>query len=95
MAQVISNINVKMFTLINNFADRNLVLDKTMIFISKFASILISLLIGWIITLFYFHPGPFMVGLGNELILHSSDTSFPGDHTTVIFATAFTLIFLR
>ena len=125
MVQVVSNMNIKLFTLINNFAGRNLVLDKTMISMSKylvyvipifllflwfkkskkdkdkkdslaiFTSVLISLFIGWIIGLFYFHPRPFMIGLGKELISHGADSSFPSDHATVMFAIAFALIFLK
>jgi undecaprenyl-diphosphatase len=56
---------------------------------------IVSLSIGWVITLFYFHPRPFMVGLGKELFPHSKETSFPSDHATVMFAVSFALFFLK
>ncbi len=60
-----------------------------------FSAVIVSLLIGWIITLFYYHPRPFMMGLGKELFSHSKETSFPSDHATVMFATSFALLFLK
>jgi undecaprenyl-diphosphatase len=58
-------------------------------------AVIVSLSIGWIITLFYFHPRPFMMGLGKELFQHSKETSFPSDHATVMFAVSFALFFLK
>ena len=58
-------------------------------------SILISLAIAWGITLVYFHPRPFMIGLGKKLIQHAPETSFPSDHTTGMFAVTFSLVFLK
>jgi undecaprenyl-diphosphatase len=60
-----------------------------------FISILISLIFGWLITKFYYHPRPFVSGLGKELIYHAPDASFPSDHATVMFAVAFALLFLK
>jgi undecaprenyl-diphosphatase len=53
---------------------------------------LIGLGINFVITLFYFHPRPFMMHIGKLLIAHSPETSFPSDHTTLMFAVS--LIFL-
>ena len=47
---------------------------------------LIGLGINFIITLFYFHPRPFMMHIGKLLIAHSPNASFPSDHTTLMFA---------
>jgi len=58
-------------------------------------SVLISLIITWGITLTYFHPRPFMIGLGKELIQHAPETSFPSGHGTAMFAITFSLIFLK
>ncbi len=66
---------------------------KDVLFI--FSSVLASLAIAQLITLIYFHPRPFMLGLGKKLIPHGSETSFPSDHATVMFAVAFSLIFLK
>ncbi len=119
-----SNINIYLFTIINNMAGNNALIDKTMIFTAKYliyiipiyllylwffkneekgkkASlyillvVIISLLIGWVITKVYYHPRPFMVGLGKELFAHPNETSFPSDHATVMFAVSFALFFLK
>jgi undecaprenyl-diphosphatase len=119
-----SNINSYLFTIINNMAGNNALIDKTMVFTAKylvyivpiyllylwfiprsdkskkasiyiFLAVIVSLSIGWIITLFYFHPRPFMIGLGKELFQHSKETSFPSDHATVMFAVSFALFFLK
>jgi undecaprenyl-diphosphatase len=60
-----------------------------------FVSVMVSLFFGWIITKFYYHPRPFAIGLGKDLIVHTPDSSFPSDHATVMFATSFALFFLR
>lgn len=39
------------------------------------------------------HPRPFMIGLGQQLIAHQPDASFPSDHLTVVWAVAFSLLF--
>ena len=51
-------------------------------------AMLIALFINQIIGLFYFHNRPFMDGVGISLIQHSSENSFPSDHTTFIMAIA-------
>lgn len=52
---------------------------------SGFAGLLINQAIG----LLWQHPRPFMVGLGNTLIPHAADSSFPSDHLTLLWAVAF------
>ncbi len=59
------------------------------------ASVLISLAVARGISFIYFHPRPFMIGLGKNLILHAPDSSFPSDHTTAMLAVVFSLIFLK
>lgn len=44
------------------------------------------------IGLFWPHPRPFMVGLGQQLIPHQSDPSFPSDHLTVVWSVAVSLL---
>jgi undecaprenyl-diphosphatase len=45
---------------------------------------LLGLGINFIITLYYFHPIPFMVPTGMLLIAHAPNTSFPSDHATLM-----------
>jgi len=56
---------------------------------------LIGLGINFIITLFYFHPRPFMMHIGKLLIAHPPDASFPSDHTTLMFAVSSTFLCFR
>jgi len=44
-----------------------------------------------IIGLFYFHPRPFMDGLGVALLHHKAENSFPSDHTTFVLSIALML----
>ncbi len=57
-------------------------------------SVLLALSINFLITIFYFHPRPFMVHIGKLLILHGPETSFPSDHATFMFSIAFAFIIL-
>lgn len=56
---------------------------------------LLGLGINFIITLFYFHPRPFMIPTGELLIEHAPETSFPSDHTTILFAISLMLLTSR
>lgn len=56
---------------------------------------LLGLGINFIITLFYFHPRPFMIPTGTLLIAHAPDTSFPSDHTTLMFAISLMFLTFR
>ena len=58
-------------------------------------SALIGLSLNFIITLFYFHPRPFMNNLGTALMVHAPETSFPSDHTTFMLSIAVTLLLLK
>lgn len=58
-------------------------------------SAILGILLNFIIGLFYFHPRPFMEGLGKELIKHSPDNSFPSDHTTFMLSIALTLFYFK
>jgi undecaprenyl-diphosphatase len=58
-------------------------------------SVLLALAINWIIGNFYFHPRPFMDGIGTALINHDPDASFPSDHTTFLISIALTLTFIK
>ena len=58
-------------------------------------SVVISLIFSWGISLVYFHPRPFVMNLGTQLIPHYPDSSFPSGHATAAFAVAFILLFLK
>ncbi len=53
---------------------------------------IIGILINKIISLFYFHPRPFMNHLGTTLLFHKADSSFPSNHTTFTLSIAFILL---
>ncbi len=57
------------------------------------AVVLLGLLVNQLITLFFFHPRPFMMGLCKPLIPHAPETSFPSDHATLLFGAALALLF--
>ena len=57
------------------------------------AVVLLGLLINQVITLFYFHPRPFMMELCTPLIPHAPETSFPSDHATLLFCASLPLLF--
>jgi undecaprenyl-diphosphatase len=38
--------------------------------------------------LLWFHPRPFMAGVGHTFIPHAPDSSFPSDHATIMFTVA-------
>lgn len=56
------------------------------------ASGLAGLLIVQLIGLVWQHPRPFMLGLGNQLLAHAADSSFPSDHLTLLSAVAFSFL---
>jgi len=56
---------------------------------------ILGLAINFIITLFYFHPRPFMIPTGILLVAHAPETSFPSDHTTLMFAISLMFLTFR
>ncbi|AKB18529.1 MULTISPECIES: undecaprenyl-diphosphatase [unclassified Methanosarcina] len=56
---------------------------------------LLGLGINFIITLFYFHPRPFMIPTGTLLIAHVAESSFPSDHATIMFSVSLMLLTSR
>ncbi len=58
-------------------------------------SAIAGVLINRFITLFYFHPRPFMLEIGTQLVYHVPESSFPSDHTTFMLSIAAMLLFLR
>jgi len=80
-----------LFAVLWFFVDKN---KKTALLEATEAAIM-GLLVNQLIGLFYFHPRPFMVVLCTPLFPHGSETSFPSDHATLLFAAAFYLLFAR
>jgi len=58
-------------------------------------AVLLGLALNFIIGQLYFHARPFAQGLGQTLIQHNADSSFPSDHTTFMFSIAFMLLFFK
>lgn len=46
-----------------------------------------------LIGMVYWHPRPFMMGLGHMWITHAADSSFPSDHLAVFAGLGLTLMF--
>ena len=60
-----------------------------------FLSVFFALIISMGISSVYYHPRPFVEGLGTQLINHAPDSSFPSDHTATMFALALPFLFFR
>lgn len=60
-----------------------------------FSSVILSIIISMIISTFYYHPRPFAIGLGTQLISHKPDSSFPSDHTAAMFGFALPFLFFK
>lgn len=55
-------------------------------------SVSLAMLLSNSISALYYHPRPFVEGLGTQLIEHAPDSSFPSDHTTFVFSIAIMLL---
>jgi undecaprenyl-diphosphatase len=58
-------------------------------------SVILGIFLNFLITLFYFHPRPFMEQTGKLLVNHIPETSFPSDHTTFMLSIAFMLLYFK
>ena len=52
----------------------------------------IGLGIAQVITAVLYHPRPFEIGLGRQLLDHAAEASFPSDHATLMFCLAIPLL---
>jgi undecaprenyl-diphosphatase len=52
----------------------------------------VALLINAGFGLLWYHPRPFAIGLGTNLLPHVADSSFPSDHLTALWTVAFSLM---
>lgn len=53
----------------------------------------VALAIGFIISLFYYHPRPFVMGVGRTIIKHAPNASFPSDHMLIFSTIALSYFF--
>ena len=58
-------------------------------------TVVLAILLNRVVELFYFHPRPFVEGLGIVLKEHLPDSSFPSDHTTFMLALSWSLIMFK
>ncbi len=54
-----------------------------------------ALLIGYVISLGYHHPRPFMLDMGNTLITHAPTASFPSNHMLIFSSVALSYVFAK
>lgn len=62
--------------------------------ITATAVMLIGLGVNQILGALYFHPRPFMIGLGHQYLAHPADNSFPSDHGTLMWSLGLALLAL-
>lgn len=55
-------------------------------------SALVGLGLAQMIAAIWYHPRPFEIGLGRQLIAHAAEASFPSDHATMMFGLAIPLL---
>jgi len=60
-----------------------------------FFTVILGLIISEGIHLVYYHPRPFVLGLGTQLISHEPDSSFPSGHTVAMFSFALPFLFFK
>ena len=59
--------------------------------VKALAAGLIALGVNQLIALLWFHPRPFMAGIGHTYLPHVADSSFPSDHVTLLLAAGLAL----
>jgi len=55
-------------------------------------AVVLGLVTNRVIVALWYHPRPFELGLGHQLLPHAVDASFPSDHGTFVFALALSLL---
>ena len=53
---------------------------------------LTGLVMAQVISVVWYHPRPFEIGIGRQLLDHAAEASFPSDHATLLFALALPLL---
>ena len=57
-------------------------------------SALLALSVASAVSGLYFHSRPFMDGVSRNYLHHAADSSFPSDHSTLLFALGWSLLFV-
>lgn len=55
-------------------------------------AVALGLAVNWTIAALWYHPRPFVLGLGHAFVAHSPETSFPSDHATFLWSLGFALV---
>jgi undecaprenyl-diphosphatase len=63
--------------------------------VATLIGVAIAMTVSLLITSLWFHPRPFMVGVGNAFLSHAPETSFPSDHVTLVVSLGLGLIATR
>jgi len=63
--------------------------------LSAFYAAMAGIVMNQLISIVYYRPRPFVQGLGENLVKHSADSSFPSDHTVFMAGIAFALILTK
>jgi undecaprenyl-diphosphatase len=63
--------------------------------VATLIGVAIAMTVNLLITSLWFHPRPFMVGVGNTFLSHVPETSFPSDHVTLVVSLGLGLIATR
>jgi len=66
-------------------------LDDQRAAVKALAAGLIALGVNQLIAMLWFHPRPFMAGIGHTYLLHAADSSFPSDHVTLLLSVGLAL----
>ncbi|MHB1332799.1 MAG: undecaprenyl-diphosphatase [Sulfuriferula sp.] len=66
-------------------------LDDQRAAVKALAAGLIALGVNQLIAMSWFHPRPFMTGIGHTYLLHAADSSFPSDHVTLLLSVGLAL----
>ncbi|MEO6145490.1 MAG: undecaprenyl-diphosphatase [Sulfuriferula sp.] len=59
--------------------------------VKALAAGLIALGVNQLIAMVWFHPRPFMAGIGHTYLAHAADSSFPSDHVTLLITVGLAL----
>ena len=66
--------------------------DDRRVLIHVVIAVVPALAINYVVGLAFFHPRPFMIGLGHTYLAHLPEASFPSDHATFMWTIAFGLL---
>ena len=63
--------------------------------VKAYSVVLLAMAVNLLIAYLWFHPRPFMLGLGTNFMKHAPDASFPSDHMTTASAVAWVYVLAR